>query len=478
MNLPERYNSRRLWLNFHLILALTAGLIFALLGLTGSISIYREELDEWLNPELVIAYPQTEYQSLDKIMAAARAAHPDRHGEWTLEMPGSPHGMMTAWFEKPRETYFERYAPLMVSVNPYTAEVVASRFWGQTFTTWLSDLHTQLLMGDRGWNIVGWCGLLLPFSVVSGLYLWWPGVRRLPSALKIRCQSGLMYLLLDLHRMMGVFFAPVLVLLAITGSNLSFPSWLENLAGSSGMAHGSTGKVITSTAHPNDHPTQLEVAEFIARGPFHDAEIRRITTPDGETGVYRVNLRQKFEINQRHPYTTVWVDRWSSQIREVRNPAAFGIGENLITWIWPLHTGEAVGKFGRLCWFLAGQSLFFLYISGLYHWLCRTGKIEDRVISQKVFSLSINARRSFTQQATQARDYLRRKLSGIDEFNRIRQYLNQFATNFLRQVTYLKPNAQAKLKHRLLPLAQDFAYQIRNITRRCFAYAKVKFYSK
>lgn len=201
-----------------------------------------------------------------------------------------------------------------------------------------------------------------------------------------------MLLLLDLHRLTGLFSAPILLVLALTGVNLSFPGWLEGLSGSTGMAHGATGKTITSTAQPNDHPTLLEAAEFIARGPFPDAEVRRVTTPDGANGVYRVNLRQKTEINRRHPYTTVWVDRWSGHIKEVRNAAAFGLGERLITWMWPLHTGEAVGQTGRFIWFLAGQSLFFLYLSGLFRWLCRTGKVKNRELKPeklKVFALSL-----------------------------------------------------------------------------------------
>ncbi|MEQ1544383.1 PepSY-associated TM helix domain-containing protein [Methyloglobulus sp.] len=377
----KKWVTRKLWLNVHLFLALGVGFIFAILGFTGSVCVYREALDELLNPQLVIEEVQGGYQSLDQIMASVRSAHPDRHGEWTLEMPMSANGMMTAWFDKPRETYFERYAPLMVSVNPYTAEVVASRFWGQTLTTWLLDLHTQLQFEQAGWNVVGYCGLLLMVSVCTGLYLWWPSVQNIRSAFKVKFRSGLMGLLFDLHRMMGLLSATALLLLAFTGFHLSFPSVLENLSGSTGMAHGETGRTITSTAIPNNHPTGLEAAEFIARGPFAKAELRRVTTPDGNSGVYRVNLRQKSEVNQRHPYTTVWVDRWSGQIKEARNPAVFSTGETLITWMWPLHTGEALGAYGRLCWFLAGQSLFFLYVSGLVRWLHRKGKIRDRAIN-------------------------------------------------------------------------------------------------
>jgi uncharacterized iron-regulated membrane protein len=169
-----------------------------------------------------------------------------------------------------------------------------------------------------------------------------------------------------------------LLVLAFTGFHLSYPSILETLTGSSGMEHGETGRTIISTATPNNHPVGLESAEFVARGPFPKAELRRVTAPAGDSGIYRINLRQGGEINQRHPYTTVWVDRWSGQVKEVRDPNGFTQGEIFTSWIWPMHTGEALGATGRLLWFVAGMGLFVLYVSGLLHWLHQRGMVKDR----------------------------------------------------------------------------------------------------
>jgi uncharacterized iron-regulated membrane protein len=377
----QRLSGRLIWLKVHLWLALSAGLFFVLIGLTGSISVYRETVDEFLNPQLVIDNAQGKQQSLDRIMVSVRNAHPKRYGSWTLEMPQSPHSMITAWYDKPTETFFELYAPLMVSVNPYTAEVVASRFWGQTVTTWLLDIHTQLLMNRFGWNTVGILGVLLSLSVCSGLYLWWPGYRNIIAAFKIDYRMGAIKLLFDVHRITGVFIAPVLLLLSLTGFLLSYPEILEKVVGSSGMAHGETGPSIASTATPNNHPMGLESAEFIARGTFPRTKLRRVTTPTGESGIYRINLRQPGEVNQRHPFTTVWVDRWSGQVKDVRDPFRFTSGETALTWIWPLHTGEALGYKGRFIWFLAGPGLLFLYVSGVLRWLHRRGKVQDRPVN-------------------------------------------------------------------------------------------------
>lgn len=373
--------ARTAWLKIHLYLALGGGFLFVLLGLSGSFSVYREELDELLNPRLIIDEPKGEYLPLDRIMAAVRAAHPDRYGTWILEMPRSRHGTITAWYEKPYETVGEFYAPLMVSVNPYTAEVVANRFWGRTAATWIYDLHTQLHFGLFGWNAVGILGLLLIVSASTGLYLWWPGLNRLHRTFAIRHDAGLARLAFDLHRTLGLFSAMILLLLAFTGFHLAYPKLLETILGASDMGHGDEGPEILSTAAPNDRPVSLAEAVLVARGLFPHAEVRRVATPAGENGTYRINLRRSGDANIKHPATSVWVDRWSGQIRDVRNPAAFTGGQAFISRIWPWHTGEAFGTMGRFLWFCVGLMPLVLYATGLLHWLHRRGSIKDREVN-------------------------------------------------------------------------------------------------
>ena len=376
----RRWLTRSVWLSCHLYLALIFGLLFSLLGLTGSLSVYRAEIDAFLNPKLVIESTQGQPLPLDKILTRIKQAHPNRHGAWTLEMPRDEHDVITAWFEKPHESVDKFYAPLMVAVNPYTGEIISNRFWGQTLTTWLLDLHTHLQMEASGRTIVASLAVLLTLSVASGLYLWWPGMAKLSQAFKIRHNTGLMRLLMDLHRLLGLLSAGFLLLLAFTGFHLAYPDLLETLTASSGMGHGDEGPAINSTAVPNDRPISIAEAVLIARGLFPSSQVSRITTPAGELGTYRINCRQSRELNQHHPFTNIWVDRWSGQILSVNNPIRFSTGQIFTTWQWPLHTGEAFGDTGRFLWFLLGLTPLTLWLSGVAHWLYRRGFISDRPV--------------------------------------------------------------------------------------------------
>lgn len=374
--------ARSAWLKIHRFLALSVGLLLALLGLTGSLSMLGEGFDRLLNPSLQIEAEGQKPLSLDLLMAKIKKAHPDLKGSWTLELPRTKEDPLTAFFERPPESFGKLYAPLMVSVNPFTGETLKSRLWGDTFRTWLLDLHSQLQGGRMGQRIIGGLGLILILSLSSGIILWWPGRSAWRSAFAIQWDQGLNRWLFDLHRWLGLLSFPVLIVLSFTGFFLIFPGPLESLLGTTGMAHGEKGPTIKSSGQGSSHrPVSLDEAILLARGPFPKAEVRLLTTPEGPEGTYRITFKQRSEANDRHPMTAVWVDQYSGQIREVRNALRFSNGEIFLSTLWPLHTGEIWGGFGHTLYFLSGLVLPLLYFSGLTRWLIGKQAISDRALN-------------------------------------------------------------------------------------------------
>ena len=381
---------RASWLKIHRFLALSFGLLLALIGLTGSLSMLGEGLDHLLNPSLSIEAKGQTPLSLDLLMAEIQKAHPDLKGSWTLELPRTKEDPLTAFFERPPESFGKLYAPLMVAVNPMTGEILQSRLWGETFRTWLSDLHSQLQAELMGQRVVGGLGLILILSLTSGILLWWPKRSAWRLAFAVRTDQGLNRFLLDLHRWFGLLGFPILLVLALTGFFLVFESPLESLLGTTGMAHGEKGPTIKSSGQGSTHrPVSLDEAILLARGPFPKSEVRLLTTPEGPEGTYRITFKQRGEVNDRHPMTAVWVDQYSGQIREVRNALRFSKGETFLTALWPLHTGELWGAWGHTLYFLSGLLLPLLYLSGLTRWLIGKEAITDRAMDLSPITLKL-----------------------------------------------------------------------------------------
>ena len=413
---------RSSWLKIHRFLALSIGLLLALLGLTGSLSMLGEGLDHLLNPSLRIEAKGQTPLSLDLLMSGIQKAHPDLKGSWTLELPRTKEDPVTAFFERPPESFGKLYAPLMVAVNPFTGEILTSRLWGETFRTWLVDLHSQLQAGLMGQRVVGGLGFILILSLTSGIILWWPNRSLWRSAFAIRTNQGLNRFLLDLHRWLGLLGFPILFVLAFTGFLLVFEGPLESILGITGMAHGEKGPAIKSSGQGSTHrPVSLDEAILLARGPFPKSEVRLLTTPEGPEGSYRITFKQRGEVNDRHPMTAVWVDQYSGQIREVRNALRFSEAETFLTALWPLHTGEIWGGWGHTLYFLSGLLLPLLYLSGLTRWLIGKEAITDRALDlsaltswlQTVKNRSITLSLKMLRGRTLEMDDLKRRLMKI-----------------------------------------------------------------
>ena len=364
---------RILWLNLHLILALSFGLLFVLQGLTGSINLFRDEIDQFLHPELLVHPEQHPPLSLDQLLAVVHEAEPDRNGVWTLELPSNSQQALIAWFEKPRESVGAFYAPFMLYINPYNGAILARRFWGQTEVTWLYDLHSHLCLGQQGREYLAYIAVFLAISAISGLILWWPGCRGLFLSFRVRFSTWTDFSY-DIHRLWGFFTSLGLLILALSGFYLTTPELIEKLTQTQGMGHGDEGPTVRSTGIQGSRHITLAEVVLIARGPFSQAQLRRITTPLGDTGTYKVNFRQSDEFNHRHPLTSVWIDRWSAQIRDVQNPKRFTPAQKFVSFLWPLHTSEAFGEWGRVIWLLLGLSPFVLYVSGIALYLNRRRK--------------------------------------------------------------------------------------------------------
>lgn len=365
---PNQRRHRQIWLKIHSTLALSVGLLFVLVGITGSFNVFGPVFDRWITPELSIEAGPGTQQSPDELMAAVRAAHPRRFGAWTLQFPEIPGSAAIAWYDTPIETSDESYAPLMVAIDPYTGRILANRYWGHTLASWIYLLHSQLLLGDFGQKLAGLIGLALLVSLIAGIRLWLPSRRRIRQAFTLKPKAGFKRRVFDLHRVTGIYGAFILITAALTGLHLAYPAVLETVLGVTEIGHHVDGETteITSSAQAAGAPLNLAQAMLMARGLFPNAVVHSITTPRGSNGVYRVDFRRPGE---DLALTAVWVDQYSGQIRHARNSANLGQRQRFVDAIRPLHNGSLLGFPGRWLWFLAGFAPLALYLTGMIHWL-------------------------------------------------------------------------------------------------------------
>ena len=167
--------ARRWWLNLHLCLGLALGVVFALLGVTGSVLAFYPEIDRALNPELRPSTSLTRDVSVQAVTNQLRRLHPERDGGWRIELPLDDSTLITARSARLSEREGRSFSPLMLTLDPVTLERTSHRVWGDYLMTWIYDLHYTLLLDATGKLIVGTVGLVMLLQL--------RGVARLPDEL-------------------------------------------------------------------------------------------------------------------------------------------------------------------------------------------------------------------------------------------------------------------------------------------------------
>ena len=384
---------RKFWLKVHLYLGLFAGAVFVLIGLTGSILAFEFPLDESLNAQLMtvpVNRDNNNYLPLDAIVASGLKALPVNGKAISLGFPRHPGLAFDLWFEQPSQDadYLERH---QLFINPYTAEVTGQRLlidferiWRDPFKDCILRLHYSLGLAATGMNIVGFIGLGLLLSVLTGLILWWPSPGKLKMALTIKPKASAERLNFDLHKTVGFYSSVILLFLTASGVYLIFPEYGRGLIGVFSPVAVPWPIYQSTLAYDNKKTISLAEVKSITDARFPDGEYRWIVFPRNENDVYLVGKREINEVNLKIPYRSLWLDQYSGKIIHAQDSNTRTAGDIFVEWLYPLHTGEAFGVTGQLIILISGLMPVTLYVTGFIRWLQkrRAKKLKGRQACQ------------------------------------------------------------------------------------------------
>lgn len=215
---PNSVFLRKMLFQVHLWTGLALGLYIVMLSLTGSALVFRRELD------VHFATPRPAFDE------AARVMTKEEISEKALQVyPG-----YTITFVSDRVT--RRNPSILVALergddkkerlfHPYTGEDLGDSFPpGSRAVLWLVSLHDDLLMPQEGrfWNGVG--SILTTLLCVTGLIIWWPGIRNWRRGMTVKWKAAWPRLNFDLHSATGFWFFSIVFIWAVSGIYLAIPS--------------------------------------------------------------------------------------------------------------------------------------------------------------------------------------------------------------------------------------------------------------
>jgi uncharacterized iron-regulated membrane protein len=349
---------RRLILGVHLSVALIAGAFVLVLGLTGSILAFEPELDRLFHPHLSYVKPGGSVLSLGEI---GEAVSKQFNGEPIVAYLPSESPDLASEVILPSG---------IVCVNQYTGEVLGTRTRGQSIFGLARDLHVRLASGDVGRNIMRWSGVALLVSLVSGLYLWWPGKR-----VGVRGGWRSAGFWFDVHNSVGILSLAPLLVLAATGTVTGFEDQAAALLGKVAATSQVSGRQHSARPRPAPEAPVItpeitpDQAVAIARGQMPGAIPYRVQMPR-YGGAYRVSLDYPRD-RVAGGHNLVAIDQYSGGVIFSTRSSDLSSAERILATNEAIHTGGVLGMPSRIVVWLTSVILPVQVVSGLWLWLRR-----------------------------------------------------------------------------------------------------------
>lgn len=339
----------------HWLLGITAGAVLAVMGLSGAVLSFEDELLRAANPGFAaIAEHHADGQpplALSELMPLLQAGSERPLQRLRIDATG----------QRPSVARFAGGKEHWVYFDPYSGERF-SALRGQAFFDFIEDLHRHLAAGERGKWITGSCAIALLFFTLSGLYLRWP--RRWwhwRSWLAVEWKRSGRGFLWSLHSVVGTWVLLIYLMSALTGLWWSF-DWYRSAANTLlGVAPAAKLKVAADAALDLG---RIEATLYALPGVRNGYIDLRLPEKPGQPLNVRVMAGDPAQRGGHHDraHDLLQLDPASGAILDARPYAGQGAGGQLATSVFALHSGSYFGVPGRVVVMLSslGMSLFFI----------------------------------------------------------------------------------------------------------------------
>jgi len=344
---------RRVLLSMHLYVGVAAALFLIVLGVTGSILAVQPELERWLQPSLWRVHARGTRLSEQSLARLARAGVGRDSASAFAEIR----------FAGPDAAQVFVFADgVRVFVDPYSGEIRGTRQGATTLERALLEvrkLHVYLSADMKGQWTVDIATVSLLLLTLTGIALWWKAkIARLDWAGSWRRIN------FDAHRVIGIYAATFLMLLAVSGCFIAFEPLLQFVT----RSH-------PAVVPPLPHSTVTTERAAVVRPTIDQLLAAADRALPGETtnqfvfsGSPRSSVRVVKSGSRGYGRSTVYLDQYSGVVLRADDFDSAARAERAHAINLALHTGTIAGLPGQLIMAVSSAGLVLLAISGIVHW--------------------------------------------------------------------------------------------------------------
>jgi uncharacterized iron-regulated membrane protein len=329
---------RGLWFSVHKWIGLLLALLIIPISLSGGILVYHDWLDVKLHPARYGTSGPATLPPARYVEAARTVLAPDQRIA-SLRYPEEERGavVVTAVPSTPPKGQPQR---TNVYLDGGDARVIEKAGFNDGAVRFLHVLHGSLMVPGVGRQIVGWIGVAMLVSSLTGLWLWWPLSGSFSRGLRWNRRSQFDT---NLHHQLGFWVCVPLAMLSFTGAWISFPAFFGPLVGQKAPQRPAPSVPVAAPAQ------DVNVIALKA-----GAQPVSITWPTEKAPVWKVGLEKgEAEIAD----TTGAVTR--------KPPRPKTIAQTMRRW----HDGVGMGPVWQLVIFLGGIIPVVLAITGITMWV-------------------------------------------------------------------------------------------------------------
>ena len=390
---------RRFMIVSHRWLSLVLGLVLLAITVSGSILLYRPEVQRVMHPGAYDASGKPATVSLVEARQTVLDAHPKfdaisvwaEHGvyrvtdyetSWTVD-PGTGKilgfvGETPAWLQ-----FMDNLHECFLSCEDYpgTIGVLVKEVPG---TSWMGFDGAKVTWGGM---VLGITGLLLLYLSLTGIWLWFPRPSKWRSSMDVRWKRGRFARDTDLHKVAGMIVLPFMLMWAVTGAGYEF-GFVEK--GWNAVTPGAHKEGVDTLSKESKEPDiTIDEAVSSATKLHPDLKLVNVDVPakDDPTAAYTMYFQDGYDPwnNGEYPGEVgTFVDRHTGVAKDY-----YGyLDEATSQVIWedfnyPVHSGYIVNGWWRLIWLIFGLAPLLLAWTGVSTWLVRHSAKKARKKSSK-----------------------------------------------------------------------------------------------
>ena len=363
----------------HKILGLITGLVVFIVAITGCCWAFREEIESLYDDYKKVTPQDKPILTPTKAKEIALEVFPNNSVHGTLFKKGDD-AIEVIFYDAEPEFYQS------VFLNPYTGKIIQVDDHLSGFFAFILKGHMRLwLPKDIGEQVVGASILIFILIIISGFILWLPKKRKnLKQRLKFNWEKTTRWKRknYDLHTIIGFYICSFALILAFTGSVISY-NWLKYV-----VYVSIGGDKVPAFIIPENNSENLENSSTIPMDQLivklqkesPDAESYELHYPSTKEESIYVEVSNSKGLYYDSDYR--FFDQ--NTLEEIETPAIYGkykdakLADKILRMNYDIHIGAIGGIAGKILAFLISLLTATLPVTGVLLWYGRKYKKNTR----------------------------------------------------------------------------------------------------